>query len=80
MKVILPVIILNLSVCHLFAQNGYVRLGNDSTIIGYLKYYTSIKDGHPGIEVWRTKKDKEPIRIPKWQIDEYAIKRTPSGC
>lgn len=59
----------------LFGQNGYVKLGNDSTLIGYLRYYVSSKDGHQGIELWRTKKDKEPLKIPKRIINEYAIKK-----
>ena len=75
MKATFSIIILSMSLSQLVAQNGYVKLDNDSTIIGYLKYYTSIKDGHPGIEVWKTKKDKEPRRIPKWKIHEYAIKK-----
>lgn len=75
MKPIIFIIVLNLSTSHVFAQNGYVKLDNGATMIGYLKHYTSVKDGHPGIELWRTKKDRDPLRIPKWQIDEYAIKK-----
>jgi hypothetical protein len=56
-------------------QNGYVKLDGDSTIYGYLRYYNSIKDGHQGIELWRTKTDKEPLKIPKEKIDEYAIRK-----
>jgi hypothetical protein len=52
-----------------------VKLKNDSILIGYLRYYVSIKDGHQGIEFWRTKKDKHPQKIPKRTIDEYAIKK-----
>ena len=69
------VIMLNVSLCNVNAQNGYIKFDNDSTIIGYLKYYTSVSDGYPGIEFWRTKKDKDPLRIPKWKINEYAIKK-----
>jgi hypothetical protein len=75
MKRAFLIIILNLSLYPLFAQNGYVKLDNGSMITGYLKHYRSIKDGHPGIEVWRSKKDKEPLKIAKWKIDEYAIKK-----
>jgi hypothetical protein len=59
----------------LFGQNGYVTLDNDSTLIGYLKYYVSTKDGHEGIELWRAKNDKEPLRIPMRSITGYAIKK-----
>ncbi len=58
-----------------FAQNGKVTLRNDSTFTGYLKIYTSPKDGHQGIEFWRTKKDKNPRKIPKSQISEYTINK-----
>jgi len=74
MKIAL-LIILTLSTFELFGQNGYVKLRNDSTHLGYLRYYVSIKDGHQGIELWRTKRDKEPLKIPKQTIDEYAIKK-----
>ncbi len=74
MKIIL-LIVLTLSTFKLSAQNGYVKLRNDSTQLGYLKHYVSIKDGHQGIELWRTKRDKEPLKIPKQTIDEYAIKK-----
>ena len=56
-------------------QNGYVKLEKDSTLIGFLRHYTSSSDGHQGIEVWRTKKDKSPIRIPRRDIYEYAVKK-----
>lgn len=56
-------------------QNGYVKLDNDSILIGYLRHYVSTNDGHQGIEFWKTKTDKNPIKIPKLKIDEYAIKR-----
>ena len=61
--------------CSLFGQNGYIKIGDDSTLVGYLRYYVSSKDGHQGIELWRTKKDKAPLKIPKRLITEYAIKR-----
>lgn len=66
--------ILTLLTFKLFGQNGYIKLDNDSILVGYLRYYVSSKDGHRGIELWRTKKDKEPLKIPKRMIDEYAIK------
>lgn len=67
-------IILILLTTQIWGQNGYVKLDNDSTVIGYLRYYVSTKDGHRGIELWRTKSDKNPLKIPKWIINEYAIK------
>lgn len=70
----LVLIVLTLISSEVFAQNGYVKLDNDSTVVGFLKYYVSIKDGHQGIELWRTKNDNEPLKIPRWKIDEYAIK------
>jgi hypothetical protein len=56
-------------------QNGYIKLKNDSIRVGYLRSYVSFEDGHQGIELWRTKSDKKPLKIPKHDIDEYAIKK-----
>jgi hypothetical protein len=72
---ILFLTILTVSTLKSFGQNGYIKLDNDSTIVGYLRYYVSFMDGHQGIELWRTKKDKEPLKIPKQTINEYAIKK-----
>jgi hypothetical protein len=72
---ILLLAILMISTSELFGQNGYIKLGNDSTLVGYLRPYVSIKDGQQGIELWRTKKDKEPLKILKEKISEYAIKK-----
>lgn len=68
-------VILTVSATHLFGQNGFVVLNNDSTLTGFLKPYISVNDGHRGIEFWRTKKDKSPRRIPKSNIAAYAIKK-----
>jgi hypothetical protein len=68
-------VVLTLLATQVQGQNGYVKLENDSTLIGFLRHYTSSSHGHQGIEVWRTKKDKSPIRIPKRDIYEYAIKK-----
>jgi hypothetical protein len=58
------------------AQNGYVKLKNsDSTIVGYIKRYVPVGNGPQGIEVWKTKTDKNPRRIPKTEIYEFAIKK-----
>ncbi|GCC51250.1 hypothetical protein SanaruYs_14710 [Chryseotalea sanaruensis] len=74
MKILLLIALTALTT-DLFGQIGYVKLDNDSTITGYLRYYVSNKDGHQGIELWRTKKDKDPLKIPKRIINEYAIKK-----
>ncbi len=58
-----------------YGQEGYVKLQNDSTLYGYLRKYVSFQDGHQGFEVWKTKKDKSPRKIPKVEISEYAIKK-----
>lgn len=68
-------IVLTLLTHRTWAQNGYVKLDNDSTLVGYLKYYHSIKDGSWGIEFWQTKNDKAPRKISRDVIDEYAIKK-----
>jgi hypothetical protein len=57
------------------AQNGYVKLkDNDSTLVGFVRTYIAA-NGLQGVEVWRTKKDKDPLKIPKPEIHEYAIKK-----
>lgn len=58
-----------------WGQSGYVKLDNDSTLVGFLRHYISAEDGHQGFELWRTKKDKNPLKIPKRTINEYAIKK-----
>ncbi len=57
-----------------FGQNGYVILSNDSIIYGYVKTVTSI-DGEPEVELWKTTKDRNPIRYKKYSLKEYAIKK-----
>jgi hypothetical protein len=57
-----------------YSQNGYVKFDADSVVTGYLRYYTSTRDGQ-GIELWRTKKDKDPLKLKKSDIIEYAIKK-----
>lgn len=72
-RLILP--ILTIVTAQALGQNGYVKIEPDSTLVGFLKYYVSFEDGRPGIELWRTKKDKSPLKIPKSTINEYAIKK-----
>lgn len=74
MKIVLT-LILSFSSLTLFAQNGYIKLNNDSLLVGYLRFYTSVENGQRGLEFWRTKNDKAPRRIPKTDIEEYAIKK-----
>ena len=60
----------------LFGQNGYIITAQkDTTIFGYIKRYTSISDGHRGLELWKDKRDKNPFRIPLNNIFEYAINK-----
>lgn len=68
-------VILALLGFNLFGQNGYVKVSSDSTMIGFIKRYTSHMDGSKGLEVWRTKKDPQPIRVKMSSIYEYAIKK-----
>lgn len=68
-------IILSLFTFELYGQIGYIKLNNDSIIVGYLRRYVSHMDGRQGIELWRTKKDKHPLKISKDAISEYAIKK-----
>lgn len=57
------------------AQNGYIKFHEDSTLVGYLKYFNSLQDGEQLIEFWETKKDKSPDRYHKGEIIEYAISK-----
>ena len=72
---ILPFIIVALSTLHVSGQNAYVKLDDDSTIVGYVRTYIDQRDGRQGFEVWRTKRDKDPRRIPRSKVVEYAIKK-----
>jgi hypothetical protein len=56
------------------AQNGYIRLENDSVLVGYIKPVLSVKDGDHALEFWKTKNDKSPRRIIRKDILDYAIK------
>jgi hypothetical protein len=70
MRLLLFALLLPSAVLH--AQNGYVRLTNDSIISGYVRFYTSI-EGQQGLEVWKTKRDKNPRRIATPKIYSFAI-------
>ena len=64
--------IISISVC---AQNGYVKLYNsDSVAKGYIRYYYPA-NGLRGIEIWRNKNDKHPLRFGMEMISEYSFKR-----
>lgn len=70
MRLLLFLLLLSSATLH--AQNGYVKLTNDSIISGFVKYYTSL-EGKQGLEVWKTKRDKDPRRIEMTGIYGYAI-------
>lgn len=75
MRAVATLIILSTAL-QLTAQNGYVILNeSDEVIVGYLKYFHAVADGQQGIEVWKTKKDKDPLRVPMNRIFEYAIRK-----
>lgn len=57
------------------AQNGYVITNTDSLIEGFLKYKRSFETKKFEIELWRTKKDKNPLHYSLTSIKEYAIKK-----
>ncbi|MBL0740257.1 hypothetical protein [Chryseolinea lacunae] len=58
----------------LHAQNGYVIFKNDSVKRGFIKYIR-MPSGKPGFELWKTKKDKTPLKIPKDALKEYAVNK-----
>jgi hypothetical protein len=75
MRAVATLIILSTAL-QLTAQNGYVILNErDEVIAGYLKYFHAVSDGQQGIEVWKTKKDKAPLKVPMNRIFEYAIRK-----
>ena len=57
------------------AQLGYVKLDKDSVIKGYIRTFRSADDGQEVMEIWKTKTDKNPLRISKRSILEYVIKK-----
>jgi len=57
---------------HGFSQNGYIKIGNDDPLVGYVKYITTPNDGRL-LELWKTKTDKSPQRFQLDEVDEYAI-------
>lgn len=74
MKVLLTIILIALTgICK--AQNGYIITRNDERIIGYLKYQRNYLDGHPEIELWKTKRDENPKKYAMVNIQEYGIKK-----
>lgn len=58
-----------------YGQNGYIRLKNDSILIGFIRHATLENSGERGLEFWRSKTDKNPRKISKGDIIEYAIKK-----
>lgn len=75
MKAILSILISALLLINTksIAQFGYVKLGKDSILKGYIKPFRTAADSKDGLEVWKTKSDKKPIKILKVNIQEYAI-------
>ncbi len=58
-----------------FAQYGYAITTNNDTIKGYVKYQRNYSDKHLEVEVWETKRDKNPKRHPLNKIKEYTLKK-----
>jgi hypothetical protein len=75
MKFLIVPILLILAGHVVTAQNGYIKLkDSDSTLVGFVRPYMSVTNAPGGLEFWRNKKDKDPLRIPKTEISEFAIK------
>jgi hypothetical protein len=54
-------------------QHGYVITSDGAKMEGYLKRYKSTVTHEIGIECWKDKKDKNPVRIPLSDIYEFSI-------
>jgi hypothetical protein len=74
MRIVLLTILM-LTSWPLKGQNGYIKFSKDSVVYGYLRPYTSFLDGHKGIELWKEKRDSNPLKIKKSDIFEYAIRK-----
>jgi hypothetical protein len=74
MRIVLLTILV-LTTWPLKGQNGYIKFSKDSVVYGYLRPYTSFLDGHKGIELWKEKRDSNPLKIKKSDIFEYAIRK-----
>jgi hypothetical protein len=59
----------------LYAQNGYVLTIDGGRIEGFLKVQRSFETGELEIELWRNKKDKNPLVYDLYQLQEYGIKK-----
>lgn len=59
----------------MYGQNGYIRLKNDSVLSGFIRHVPLESSGERGLEFWRSKTDKNPRKISKDDIIEYAIKK-----
>ena len=58
-----------------FCQNGYIQLlDGDSVLTGFVRRVTDKSHGE-ALEFWKTKYDKNPRRILKDDIHEYAVKK-----
>jgi hypothetical protein len=58
-----------------FAQNGYVKFDKDSVLTGFIRMYTAPGNKKEFLEFWKTKNDRQPIRIDRRDIVEYAIRK-----
>jgi hypothetical protein len=75
MKIFIVLIITFVSF-NVSGQNGYVRLvDSDSIMFGFIRKYTPATGKYIGLELWRTKRDKSPLKILLNNVQEYAIKK-----
>lgn len=61
-----------LSISTIAAQNGYVKLEDGTVIEGYIRFEISSDNGERFIELWKTKKDKNPERYEYCELIEYG--------
>jgi hypothetical protein len=57
-----------------YSQKGYIITQSDSLKIGFLKYQRNDKS-QLEIELWETKRDKNPKKYLLSELNEYAIKK-----
>lgn len=55
-----------------FCQDGYVKLNSDSLIEGCVRYKISPQTGKRVVELWRTKRDRHPLRFHENELYEYS--------
>ncbi|MTI41264.1 hypothetical protein, partial [Fulvivirga lutimaris] len=57
------------------AQFGYAITNENDTIKGYVKYQRNYLNNHLELEIWKTKRDKNPQKFPLNQFKEYTFKK-----